>query len=155
MSDEAKKHLSDFWMGKKKPASQCINMGLAKKGEKHPLFGVSPSAETLAKRSASLKGKKAWNKGLKCPQLVTNWQGGISTINHIIRHSMELRLWRESVFTRDDWTCRECSSRGGVLNAHHIKPFSEFPELRFAIDNGVTLCYKCHRNAHRKVKTNE
>lgn len=62
----------------------------------------------------------------------------------VIRHSLDYKLWREAVFKRDDFTCKECKQRGIYLEAHHIKPFALFPELRFAIDNGVTLCTSCH-----------
>ena len=45
-----------------------------------------------------------------------------------------------------------CKHRGGELNAHHIKRFKEFPELRLILDNGVTLCNKCHNMTKGKEK---
>jgi len=78
------------------------------------------------------------------------WKGGITPINQAIRNSLELRLWREAIFKRDNWTCVFCGRRSRaagaiILEADHIKPFALFPELRFAIDNGRTLCRDCHR----------
>ena len=78
--------------------------------------------------------------GKDCPA----WKGDVTSINRRIRTSIEYRLWREAVFARDNWTCQKCNIKGGELHAHHKKSFAEYPELRFAIDNGVTLCKPCH-----------
>ena len=74
-----------------------------------------------------------------------NWKGGITPDNLIIRSSNEYKLWRESVFLRDNFTCQFCGKRGGEINADHIKQFAFFPELRLSLDNGRTLCVECHR----------
>ena len=71
-------------------------------------------------------------------------KGWVTSLNFRIRHSAEYRLWREAVFKRDDYKCIWCGA-GGELNADHIRPFAYFPELRFAIDNGRTLCVPCHK----------
>jgi 5-methylcytosine-specific restriction endonuclease McrA len=81
------------------------------------------------------------NRGPKC----NFWRGGVSTENERQRKSLEYRIWRKAVFERDNYTCIWCGIRGGTLHADHIKPFSLFPELRFAIDNGRTLCIACHK----------
>lgn len=84
---------------------------------------------------------KMGSKGSKNPGYID----GRTPINKLIRHSIEYKLWRESVFIRDKYTCRFCGKKGGNLNADHIKPFAYYPELRFALDNGRTLCVECHR----------
>ena len=66
------------------------------------------------------------------------------------RNTKEYRDWRTSVFERDKYMCQKCNKVGGDLNAHHIKPFATHKDLRFDINNGLTLCVKCHKEIHRK-----
>lgn len=74
------------------------------------------------------------------------WKGGISPVHKALRKTLEYKLWREAVYKRDNFTCVLCGSdKSGNLEADHIKSFSSHPELRFAIDNGRTLCRECHR----------
>jgi len=62
----------------------------------------------------------------------------------------QVSSWRKDIFERDDYTCQHCNQKGGKLNAHHIKPWAKYPELRYEIDNGLTLCVTCHRIEHKK-----
>lgn len=73
------------------------------------------------------------------------WRGGKSTEDGLARSSFEYGQWRTAVYTRDNFTCVECGYRGKYLNADHIKPFALFPDLRYSVDNGRTLCEECHR----------
>lgn len=81
------------------------------------------------------------------------WDGFIEDDNALFRKSIPYENWRDSVLKRDNYTCVKCGVHSGmgktvILNADHIKPFSLYPDLRLEIDNGQTLCIKCH-----KVKT--
>ena len=65
------------------------------------------------------------------------------------RNNQEYRNWRADVLERDEYTCQYCGKKGGVLNAHHKKEYAKYPELRYEVENGVTLCEECHRKVHK------
>ena len=80
-----------------------------------------------------------------------NWKGGITPINQKIRGSLEYKLWQDSVKNRDGNCCQKCGeNRVSKIMAHHILNFSDYIELRFAIDNGITFCKPCHKEFHRR-----
>ena len=108
------------------------------KNHSHFWKGKKMSKEHRLKLSECHKGEKG-----------SSWKGGINPINDTIRKSIEFRLWREAVFARDDFTCQKTKIKGFRINAHHIQNFSSFPELRFKIDNGITLSKKSHQEFHK------
>jgi hypothetical protein len=72
------------------------------------------------------------------------WQGGKRTERKKAMATFEYRDWRTAVFTRDNYTCVCCNVRGGYIEADHIKPWCAYPDLRYDINNGRTLCKPCH-----------
>lgn len=79
-----------------------------------------------------------------------NWKGGIQPIHLKIRNSREAREWKKICLERDSHSCQHCGVLEG-LHVHHLKPFAFYPELRFVVENGITLCSKCHYDLHRKL----
>jgi hypothetical protein len=130
---EAMEGLSDEQYGK---VSRAIN-NYALYGKEPDLTGVELIIFTMAHTKRN--GKYHWN-----------WKGGITNENHQIRESADYKHWIKAVFIRDDFICQKCGKKGGKLNAHHIKKFSKYPELRFVINNGVTLCESCHKKQHKE-----
>jgi hypothetical protein len=95
----------------------------------------------------------AWNKGKKgiSGENHYNWKGGVTSENKRIRGHLPSKIWRESVFKRDNWTCQKCHNRDGKpIHPHHILNFSSSVDLRFSTSNGVTLHKDCHLNFHKE-----
>jgi len=72
------------------------------------------------------------------------WRGGLSQGRNLIYRGRKYREWRDSIFQRDNYTCVLCMVRSGKLEADHIKPWAEFKDGWFDINNGRTLCVICH-----------
>lgn len=66
------------------------------------------------------------------------------------RNNYTYRQWRKAVIERDG-KCKMCGAVDN-LHAHHIRPFSQYPESSFDIENGLTLCHACHRKVHKEMK---
>jgi 5-methylcytosine-specific restriction endonuclease McrA len=111
--------------------------------------GKIRTEEQRKKSSESKKGMTAWNKGIPNYNIRgdkhPNWTGKNSRPERMIDMGrFEYKNWRRKVFERDDYTCVNCNKRGGSIHADHIKPYSKYPELRYEISNGRTLCVPCH-----------
>ena len=110
----------------------------------NPMF----NPETAKKISDSKRG-----------ELNPGWKGGISAKKNI-RYNLKYKKWRLSVLERDEFTCMNCftnKERGhkSYMTAHHIKQFAFYPELRYDLSNGVTLCPKCHsKETSKEMKEN-
>jgi hypothetical protein len=102
----------------------CANCGIEKK--------IKPAYEGKAKCCSK-----------KCSD--SHKDQGKTSEQKKIRTSNQYAEWRKAVFERDGYTCVECGIKGGKLNADHIKRFVDFPELRFDVSNGRTMCEPCHR----------
>jgi predicted DNA-binding protein YlxM (UPF0122 family) len=160
-TEEAREKMSEVKKGRHFSEEHKRKLSKARKGKKNPMYGKHRSEETKKKISEACKGEKNHNYGkhrseeykIKMREINKGennpyWKGGITPENIKVRRSREMCLWRKAVLERDNFTCQACSKKGGKLHVHHINNFSDFPELRVAIDNGITLCKKCHKKFH-------
>jgi hypothetical protein len=115
LTEEQKDKIGKYWKGRiRKPFSE----------------------EHRRKLSESNWQKK--NYGVKSPYWIPD-RSLIKVQDRI--NDPENKKWRTSVYKRDKYICKisnkDCN---GILNAHHILPWRDYPELRYDINNGITLC---------------
>jgi len=118
----------------------------------------SKKREERGRKISQSKMGHAWPDGFNQRQSVaqrkrfdieTSWNKGLGNGIKNSRHNeLEWRKhcdWRKKIFERDDYMCQTCGERGGELEADHIKMWTLYPNLRYEINNGQTLCKKCHQ----------
>lgn len=160
------------------PKSTCLKMGLATKKKWADGVYDSRSLVNLRKSfkdpvrnkkiSDGLKGNKNSVGAIRKPITKTDHQRKLMSKEMYRRWNNEWSVrkatkpyrntsdkryvaWRTKVFKRDDYTCQgnhKKKKRGGYIEAHHIKPWAQYPKLRYIVKNGITLCKACHNKKH-------
>ena len=129
----------------------AVNSGRFQKGSSGFTKKHTEESKEKMKKTWFKKGITPWNKGIvyKRGEEHWNWSGGISIINKRERNNamqrVEYKNWRRAVLERDNHTCVICGDYQSQLNADHIKPWFKYPDLRYEINNGRTLCVDCHK----------
>lgn len=122
------KNPNRYWLGKKR--SKETNEKISVK-----LQGRKLSYETRIKMSFAQSGEKH-SQWIKDRTKLSKKQE---------RNDVAYKEWRKQVWARDKWKCRisdqNCSGR---IEAHHILGWTKYPELRYEINNGITLCHAHH-----------
>lgn len=116
------------------------------------------------------KGNSRWG------EQSNHWKGGITPLCEELRTLEEYKQWRMACLRRDWFKCQDCDSKE-KLRVHHKKPFAELVteflkeydqfspiedretlvrlamkyKLFWDIDNGKTLCAKCHNLIKEKT----
>jgi hypothetical protein len=157
--------ISQAKLGRKNTKEHNENISKAKNGKPNKLKGIKTG---LIPINGFKVGTVPWNKGVKwdkktkekmslsklnkTKELSNAWKDGRARNKHSLTNP-EYKFWRKSVFERDNWKCKisntDCK---GILQAHHILRWVDFPELRFNINNGITLCVAHHPRKRAEEK---
>ncbi len=145
--------------GLRKECKSCAETGNTKRlGTKQP--------EAFKRQKSEQMIGNQWAKGHKRPQQLIeadrvrmqgnklaagirgeahhSWKGGKGTERHRAMGQSEYKIWRDAIFKRDNYTCQVCLQYSGYIHADHIEKWSENESLRYATENGRTLCRACH-----------
>ena len=147
---------SVWYKGQKLTEDHKRKIGISNKGKKQGKgFQTEKSKEKIRKSLTGHKVSKLTRERISRGLMkvgIKEWKGFKSNKREKYNHSVEYKLWREAIFKRDNYTCVWCGKKNTYLEADHIQRWVDCPELRLAIDNGRTLCKKCHKIRHFERK---
>ncbi|NCN22589.1 hypothetical protein GW934_03825 [Candidatus Falkowbacteria bacterium] len=148
IKDISKMKGNTYWKGKYRSQETKRKMSLAHKGKiPHEITDEIRRKMSEAKRGTIRplwvreKLSKA-RKGNKNP----SWKGGINfRKKRDKRNDSAYQAWIKAIKERDNWKCKinnkDCY---GYCEVHHILSWRKYPELRYNINNGITLCQFHH-----------
>ncbi len=157
LSEETKRKISQnnarYWLGKKRVVSEETRK---KMGEIKKRMGLKPPSHK-GRTYKEIYGDRWQDEIKKRSETHIKFydRKGRNPQNRNKHSGIEYVKWRTKVYQRDNWTCQTCQIRGSYLQAHHIKSWRKYPELRYKINNGVTLCRECHKLANKEQRRYE
>ena len=144
-SAETKKKLSElklespvkYWLGKKRDESTKLKISEKNKGK----VRSDEFKKNISKRFSGENHPRWINDRAKLAKKQ-------------IRNDTAYKEWRKNVWIRDKFNCKiKNSSCEGKIVAHHIFGWKDYPDLRYDINNGITLC-KFHHPKKRNDEIN-
>lgn len=113
---------------------------------------INLAVEAISSTDATWYQKKA-------ARMILDYAWGKSDTDKFIEHiavvcdrnDSLVRKWRNKVIERDK-SCVSCGEEKR-LHAHHISHWADDPINRVNVDNGVTLCDKCHAKEHPDISS--
>lgn len=144
----------------KYPPSRLVGLtGKRLKGKTYEeIFGVVKATAMKEKmRLAKLGQKMPWNsklglKGAETPRWIKD-RTQVKGRHNRNFHDPLYKQWRKAVYSRDNFKCRIADGYcEGRLEAHHILAWRDYPELRYTINNGITLCHAHHPRRRAEEK---
>jgi len=145
-------------------SNRCRNLkekhGLGKL-ENHPNWrggwkNKLPSCCDCGKTLSSMKSIRC----VKCKSIFisgkNNWKWIIDRTQikrQLERNNPNDKQWKYNVYKRDGFKCKIANEDcNGKIEAHHILSWKDYPELRYNINNGITLCHAHHPRKRAEEK---
>lgn len=135
LTRETDKRVIAPWQGKKRPNLHSEEFKVSQK-------------KRIIERQIWLKTN---NKGENSPCWISD--RSLLKDDHRDRGGQLHREWSNKVKNRDGRRCKiENTDCKGGLEAHHILGWKEYPDLRYQINNGITLCHAHHPRKRAEEK---
>lgn len=132
----------------------CDNCGLEYKEEMRNCKGIKTFCSGVCYgewMSKNLRGENCPSYGRK-RELNSNWNPNKTQEEREKgRHIEGYNDFIKGVYERDNYSCQVCRQEGNGhnLNAHHLNGYNWYKEGRTDVNNGITLCDKCHKLFHK------
>ena len=131
MNEEWKRKISEAKKGIPIPEERKARISATLKGRPNP-------RTSLSNKIRIENGYVPWNKG---KLYATSRSSGLGLY----------KIWRSLVLKKHENKCTKCGT-DKQLECHHIIPWKQDESKRFDVENGQTLCKRCHSSLECKIR---